>query len=110
MPDSIAHHAQMLRQCVAMGGSIEIQQAGCDSPDAVPAAQILTMPIQDHAARQAIRQARARALVAAAVTEGSPATAGRHVTEEVTLIIGAWARVLDGIERGGGAVTYRARS
>ncbi|NYT25350.1 hypothetical protein H0A73_17255 [Alcaligenaceae bacterium] len=110
MPDSINHHADMLRQCVVMGGYVEIQQPGCESPETVFSGQLLIMQPPDHSARNAIRQARQRALTAAAVEDGNMATAGRYAAEEVTLIIAAWARTLDNIERGGGCVTYRARS
>lgn len=109
MPDSINHHADMLRQCVAMGGSVEIQEAGCDSPETVFAGQLLITPLPNHADRKAILQARQRTLIAAATEDGNLATAGRHAVEETTLIIAAWARMFDSLERGGGNVSYRAR-
>ena len=92
-----------------MGGYVEIHEPGCDSPTPTFAGQLLITPLPDHNGRQALRQARQRALIVAAAADDNPATAGRCAIEEVTLIIAAWARVFDSIERGGGSISYRAR-
>lgn len=98
----------MLRQCIAMAGTVEIHQAGCDTPDSVFAGQLLVSTIPDHTARNAIRQAQQRALMAAAVENPDLAAAGRHAAEQASLIIAAWGRVFEDIERHGGSVSYRA--
>lgn len=107
MPDSINHHAALLRQTISMHGSVEIQEAGCDSPSTLAAAEILTTPLQDHTARHALRQARARTLVIAAVNWDDPAAVGRCAIEEASLVIVAWARTFVAIENRGGHVSYR---
>lgn len=108
MQDAIAHHTRMLRQCAALAGTVEIMQAGCDSPTSMFIGQLLISTVPDHAARNAIRQAQQRALIAAAIEDSDHAAAGRHAAEQAALIITAWAKVFVEIERGGGSVSYRS--
>lgn len=110
MPDSTSHHADSLRQCIAIGGSVEVQQAGCDSPETLFAGQLLMTGAPDPVARHAIRRARQRALIAAAAADGDMAAAGRLAAEEATLIIDAWASAFAALERAGGHVAYRTRA
>ena len=48
--------------------------------------------------------------MAAAVETPDLAAAGRHAAEQASLIIAAWARVFEDIERRGGSIAYRAVS
>lgn len=107
MPDTTQYHADMLRMAISLGGAVEIHEAGCDSPQALVAADVLTLPLPDRTAGVALRQARQRTLVAAAGLEPDLARVGQRATEEANLIVAAWARCFAGIEARGGQVSYR---
>jgi len=107
--EQLEHHAQQLRLCVSMGGSVEIHEPGCDEPKAIVAAALLAMSPQDISGRHAIRLARQRTLAAAADAAASPSRLARLIQDEVALLAAAHAKSLSDIERAGGSVTYRVQ-
>ncbi len=110
MLDSIDHHADMLRQAIALGGAIEIQEVGTDSSVCVPAGDLLTTPLNDRTAYHAIRRARSRTLLAAAAINADVASVGQKAVDEASIILAAWARSLADIEARGGQISYRGNA
>ena len=110
MPNSIEHHIEQVRACAALGGRIEITEAGCDEATVIPAASMLANPIATGPAYRQVCVARAR-VVAAAAVPGSPAEAiARHAEELVRLSAAVLAHKFADVEHAGGEVRYREAS